>query len=170
MSLPPRGTREGWNHSRQGRNSCTWEPAGHNGLVLLGLMFPFYHWTIWYLTLMSSSLVSNCDTSTFSPSASLVRDTQSRPDARRWASAGSFSRRESRTTCSKLNPGWKTPRGCFLTFLARFNTSAQKWSERHHSKGHQLTWDLLSFSCWTKPGHASFYFLLLIAVVFLLSW
>lgn len=120
-------------------------------------------------TWMSSSLLSNCDTSTFFPSASLVRDTQSRPDARRWASAGSFSRRESWTTCSKLNPGWKTPKDCFLTFLARFNTSAQKWSERHHSKGHQLTWDLQSFSCWTEPGHVSFYFLLLIAVVFLLS-
>lgn len=42
VSLPPRGTREGWNHSRQGRNSCTWEPAGRNELVLLKLIFLFY--------------------------------------------------------------------------------------------------------------------------------
>lgn len=76
-------------------------------------------------TWMSSSLLSNSDTKMFFPSASLVRDTQSFPEARRWASAGSFSSRESRAARSRLKVGWKTPRVCFLASFATVNTSTQ---------------------------------------------
>lgn len=91
-------------------------------------------------TWTSSSLLSNCDTSRLVPSASLVRDTQSLPEARRWASAGSLRRRESRTSRSRPKAGWRTPRGCLRALRARVSTSAQKPSEEHRQgqKG-QLT-------------------------------
>ncbi len=90
--------------------------------------------TLWNLSLllftwMSSSLLSNSDTTTFSPSASRVRDTQSFPEARMWASAGSLSSRESCTARSRLKDGWKTPRVCLLASLAMFKTSTQNCSK-----------------------------------------
>ncbi|KAG7281873.1 hypothetical protein CRUP_031122 [Coryphaenoides rupestris] len=42
---------------------------------------------------------------TFLPSATRVRETQSLPEARRWASGGSISTMERRTICSRLNAG-----------------------------------------------------------------
>lgn len=82
-------------------------------------------WSTW----MSSSLLANSDTKTFFPSAIRVRDTQSLPEARRWASSGSFSSRESLTVRSRLKVGWKTPRVCFLASFAVVKISAHNCSE-----------------------------------------
>ncbi|TNN41787.1 hypothetical protein EYF80_048032 [Liparis tanakae] len=70
-------------------------------------------------TWISSSRLWNCDTRTFCRSDSRVRDTQRRPEARRWASAGSLSSSESRTMCSILKVGRRTPRGCRLASWAK---------------------------------------------------
>lgn len=82
-------------------------------------------WSTW----MSSSLLANSDTKTFFPSAIRVRDTQSLPEARRWASSGSFSSRESLTVRSRLKVGWKTPKVCFLASFAVVKISAHNCSE-----------------------------------------
>lgn len=82
-------------------------------------------WSTW----MSSSLLANSDTKTFFPSAIRVRDTQSLPEAWRWASSGSFSSRESLTVRSRLKVGWKTPKVCFLASFAVVKISAHNCSE-----------------------------------------
>lgn len=153
MYSPLRGMTVGWNHSKQGKSSCIWEPAKEDnaGQNFRYQTLSFWHFAaeqmLWnqtrqenvsvppsllHSTWMSSSLLSNSDTKTFFPSASLVRETQSFPEARRWASAGSFSCRMSRTVRSRLKVGWKTPRVCFLASLAMFKTSTQKCSEEEN--------------------------------------
>lgn len=138
LNWPCHGMKVGWNHSKQGKNSCTWEPAKVKrytkqvrSLEQRSLKDPnnfFVKSPIWS-TWMSSSLLANSDTKTFFPSAIRVRDTQSLPEARRWASSGSFFSRESLTVRSRLKVGWKTPRVCFLASFAVVKISAHNCSE-----------------------------------------
>ena len=122
-----------------------------DGLLPLPLLHP---------TWMSSSLLSNSDTRTFFPSVSLVRDTQSLPEAWRWASAGSFSSRTSCTVRSRLKVGWKIPRVCFLASLATVSTSTQNCSEEEIA-----TKSVMNYSCTWWIGLLLLLLLLVVVVV-----
>lgn len=74
---------------------------------------------------MSSSLESNSDTSTFSPSDTLVRETHSRSEARVCASEGRLRFRPDLNTLIRLKVGWRGPRFLFLASLATSITSSQ---------------------------------------------
>lgn len=76
-------------------------------------------------TWMSSSLELKSDTSTFSPSETLVRDTHSLPEARMCASLGRSRFRPVFNTLTRLKDGWRGPRFLFLASLATSITSSQ---------------------------------------------
>lgn len=132
--IPFHGMKVGWNHSRLGKSSCKREPAKQTPVSLIWAFGCFVEFSYEVrsaacLTWMSSSLEANSDTKTFFPSESWVRDTQSLPVARRWASSGSISSRKRCTTLSRLKVGWKTPRVCFLASLAVTKIIKQSFSE-----------------------------------------
>lgn len=80
-------------------------------------------------TWMSSSLELNSDTSTFSPSDTLVSETHSRPEARTCASEASSRFRPDFITLTKLKDGWRGPRFLFLASFATSITSSQHLAE-----------------------------------------
>lgn len=93
-------------------------------------------------TWMSSSLELNSDTSTFSPSDTLVSDTHSRPEASRWASEGRSRSRPDFITLTRLKEGWRGPRFLLRASFATWMTSSQ------HFAAERITttkcWDLWS--------------------------
>lgn len=74
---------------------------------------------------MSSSLESNSDTSTFSPSLTLVREMHSCFEARVCASEGRLRFRPDLNTLIRLKVGCRGPRFLFLASLATSITSSQ---------------------------------------------
>lgn len=84
---------------------------------------------------MSSSLELNSDTSMFSPSDTLVSETQSRPEARTWASEGRSRFRPDFITLTRLKEGWRGPRFLFLASFATSITSSQHLAENETEKG-----------------------------------
>lgn len=77
------------------------------------------------LTWMSSSLESNSDTSTFSPSVTLVREMHSCFEDRVCASEGRLRFRPDLNTLIRLKVGCRGPRFLFLASLATSITSSQ---------------------------------------------
>lgn len=86
---------------------------------------------------MSSSLELNSDTSTFSPSDTLVSETHSRPEARTCASEGRSRFKPDFITLTRLNVGWRGPRFLFLASFATSITSSQHLARRKKGKEHQ---------------------------------
>lgn len=93
-------------------------------------------------TWTSSSLELNSDTSTFSPSATLVSETHSRPEARTCASEGRSRFRPDFITLTRLKEGWRGPRFLFLASFATSITSSQ-----HLAKNESLV-ESLGFGGW----------------------
>lgn len=93
-------------------------------------------------TWMSCSLELNSDTSWFSPSDTLVNETHSRREARRWASEGRLRWRPDFRTLTRLKVGWSGPRFLFLASLATSITSSQHlaWTEEEKGEFQDQSW------------------------------
>lgn len=72
------------------------------------------------LTWISSSLLLKCDTSTFSPSETRVREMPSRPVALMYASCGRISSIVARNIFTRLKEGCIGPRNRFLASFAQW--------------------------------------------------
>lgn len=83
---------------------------------------------------MSSSLLWKSDTRMFLPSDTRVRDTQSFPETRTWASLGRLRSKESFTSCSRLKEGCSGPNWWLLASLAINIKSAQHFSAESERK------------------------------------
>lgn len=104
-------------------------------------------------TWMSSSLEQNSDTSTFSPSETLVSETHSRPEARTWASEDRSRFRPDFNTLTRLKEGWRGPRFLFLASFATSITSLQHLP-RNEGEKKKSSGDLTQ---WPAMTHASLY-------------
>lgn len=119
-------------------------------------------------TWMSSSLELNSDTSTFSPSDTLVSDTHSRPEARRWASEGRSRSRPDFNTLTRLKEGCRGPRFLLRASFATWMTSSQHFAGKTQKPGEQnrkralrsfesVYWQTYIFRfqpmCWVNTGN-----------------
>lgn len=87
---------------------------------------------------MSSSLELKSDTSTFSPSETLVSETHSRPEAKMWASPERSRFRPDFNTLTRLKEGWRGPRFLFLASFATWMTSSQHLAKKKAEKKQKL--------------------------------
>lgn len=106
-------------------------------------------------TWMSSSLELNSDTSTFSPSETLVSETHSRPEANVCASEGRSRFRPDLITLTRLKEGWRGPRFLFLASFATSITSSQHFAKYKKDKGEVYNsgfWCYTFFKCQLATG------------------
>lgn len=134
---------EGSARSRPEWSSCKSAPVcREQGLKQMKFIFKWFN-TIspTLLTWMSSSLELNSDTSTFSPSDTLVRETHSLPDAWTCASEGRSRSRPPFITLTKLKVGCRGPRFLFLASFATSITSSQHLAGNREKKRRLRRWD-----------------------------
>lgn len=98
-------------------------------------------------TWMSSSLELNSDTSTFSPSDTLVSETHSRPETKTCASVGRSRFSPDFITLTRLKVGWRGPRFLFLASFATPITSSQHLAKNGKEKGEVLAQEMRLWSC-----------------------
>lgn len=103
-------------------------------------------------TWMSSSLELNSDTSTFSPSETLVSETHSRPETKTCASQGRSRFRPDFNTLTRLKEGCRGPRFLFLASFATSITSSQHFAKNEEEKGDTQAQEigLWSYTCFEE--------------------